>query len=390
MQTTASTYRIDSIDILRGLIMIIMALDHTRDFFHVTAMTQDPLDSSTTTPVLYFTRWVTHYCAPVFVLLSGLSAWLASRKKTKTEACLFLIKRGIWLILVEVTVVTFGISFNPFFNFIVLQVIWAIGWSMILLGLLMLISYRVVLITGILLFAGHNVLDYLKLPSGDTGSYVWGTLFTSRGMILQLNSTHFIGIFYAILPWTALMLLGYCAGVWYQKDFPAKKRRQILLFAGCLLTVLFVALRYARGYGDPETWDGNSLYSFLDTSKYPPSLQFSCMTLGPALILLFLLEKTREGWSSIASVYGRVPFFYYILHFYLLHIFLVIIFFVSGYNASQIADGQTIFFFRPLKFGFSLWIVYAIWLAVVTALYFPCRWFHRYKMEHTQWWLKYI
>ncbi|HRO71029.1 MAG TPA: heparan-alpha-glucosaminide N-acetyltransferase domain-containing protein, partial [Chitinophagaceae bacterium] len=154
MTPTASTYRVASVDILRGLIMIIMALDHTRDFFHITAMTADPLDPATTTPALFFTRFITHYCAPGFVFLSGLSAWLSSRKKTKAEASVFLVKRGAWLVIVEVTLVTLGITFNPFYNFIVLQVIWAIGWSMIILGLLMRISYKVVLWVGILLVLG--------------------------------------------------------------------------------------------------------------------------------------------------------------------------------------------------------------------------------------------
>lgn len=370
--------------------MIIMALDHTRDFFHVTAMTQDPLNPETTTPGLFFTRWITHFCAPVFVFLSGLSAWLSSRKKPKGEASLFLIKRGAWLVIVELTLVNFGLSFNPFFNFIILQVIWAIGWSMIILGMLMRLSWQVVFVTGLILFTAHNVLDYFNPGSTDTGRYIWGILFTSRGMVLPVGSNFFIGIFYAILPWTGIMLLGYSAGVWFQKDYSVEKRKRNLLVTGALLTALFIVLRIARGYGDPGAWDGESLYSFLNTSKYPPSLQFACMTLGPALILLALFENTRTRWSQIISIYGKVPFFYYILHFYLIHTSLVIVFFASGFTSAEISDGQTPFFFRPLNFGYSLWIVYIIWLAVVALLYYPCRWFYRYKSSHSQWWLKYL
>ncbi len=390
MSQTGSTYRISSIDLLRGLIMIIMALDHTRDFFHVTAMTQDPLEPATTTPALFFTRWITHFCAPVFVFLSGLSAWLSSRKKSRSEASLFLVKRGAWLIIVEVTLVTFGLSFNPFFNFIVLQVIWAIGWSMIILGVLMRLSWHAVFVTGILLFTSHNVLDYFSLGSSETGRYIWGTLFTSQGMVLPVNNNLFIGIFYAILPWTGIMLLGYSAGTWFRNDYSADKRRRNLLVTGGLLTILFIVLRIARGYGDPGAWDGESLYSFLDTSKYPPSLLYACLTLGPALVFLALFEKTRARWVDLVSIYGKVPFFYYILHFYLIHTLLVIVFFASGFTSAQISDGQTPFFFRPLNVGYSLWIVYIIWLAVVALLYFPCRWFYRYKTSHSQWWLKYL
>ncbi len=390
MTPTASTYRVASVDILRGLIMIIMALDHTRDFFHVTAMIADPLDPATTNPALFFTRFITHYCAPGFVFLSGLSAWLSSRKKTKAEASVFLVKRGAWLVIVEVTLVTLGITFNPFYNFIVLQVIWAIGWSMIILGFLMRISYKVVLWVGILLVLGHNILDYFSPPANSTLTYLMGTLLTSQGMFLSIDNTHTIGIFYAILPWTGLMLLGYCMGVWFQKDFPAKKRQRLLLITGVAATILFIVLRLARGYGDPGAWDGNSLYSFLNTSKYPPSLQFSCMTIGPALILLSLMENIRAGWTRVVSVYGRVPFFYYILHFYLLHTILVIVFFATNHTVAQISEPQSPFFFRPSQFGYPLWVVYLIWISVVAFLYFPCRWFNKYKMQHTQWWLKYI
>ena len=388
--STSTTYRIASIDILRGLVMIVMALDHTRDFFHSTAMTANPLDPATTTTALYFTRWITHFCAPVFVFLSGLSAYLSSRNKTKAEASSFLIKRGIWLIIVEITLVTFGLTFNPFFNLFIWQVIWAIGCSMIIMGFLIRISYTAILITGILLFAGHNIVDYLDLPATGTAGNLWGIFLTTRGRFIPIDSNHAIGDFYAILPWTGVMLMGYCAGVWFQKNYPAEKRKRLLLITGTSMVVIFILLRYFRGYGDPGAWDKNSLFSFLDTSKYPPSLQYCCMTLGPALIVMALIENVRSGWAKIVSVYGRVPFFYYILHFYLIHGLLIIVFFASGYTTAQIVDPQSLFFFRPVNFGYDLWIVYIIWIAIVATLYFPCRWFYRYKMQHSQWWLRYL
>jgi uncharacterized membrane protein len=372
--------------------MIVMALDHTRDFFHSTAMTADPLDPSTTTVALFFTRWITHFCAPVFVFLSGLSAYLSLQKKPSGEASLFLIKRGIWLVVAEVTIVTLGLTFNPSYNIIILQVIWAIGWSMVILGLLIRISYTVVLVTGLFLVLAHNALDYARLPAEGADSILWTVLLTSRGAAYPLSATHVVYAFYAILPWTGIMLIGYSIAPWFKKDFSAGRRKQLLLMSGSALVALFVVLRFSRGYGDPGAWKPgeNSFFSFLDTSKYPPSLQYCCMTLGPALLLLASLEAIRSGWTRIVTVYGRVPFFYYILHFYLLHTLVVIVFFATGHTSSQIIDPQSIFAFRPVNFGFPLSVVYFIWLTVVVVLYFPCKWFNNYKEGHRQWWLKYI
>lgn len=390
MSTITAPYRIASIDILRGLVMIIMALDHTRDFFHSTALTADPLDAATTTPALYFTRWITHYCAPIFVFLSGLSAYLSSRNKTKARASGFLIKRGLWLVLVEITLVTFGLTFNPFFNFFVLQVIWAIGFSMVILGLLMRISYQAVAVVGVLLFFGHNIVDYLNLPRGGVAGNLWGIFLTSSGSVIPIDSNHMIGVFYAILPWTGVMLMGYSIGKWFQKDFPAEKRKRWLLITGSSLILLFIVLRLLKGYGNPAGWDGKNLYTFLNVSKYPPSLQYCCMTLGPGILFLALAEKVRSGWSRFVSVYGRVPFFYYILHFYLIHILTAIAFFATGHTTAQISDPQSIFLFRPVNFGFDLWVVYIIWMSIISLLYFPCRWFNNYKTQHSQWWLRYV
>jgi uncharacterized membrane protein len=389
------TNRITSIDILRGLVMIIMALDHTRDFFHQTAMTADPLDPSTTTPALYFTRWITHFCAPVFVFLSGVSAYLSSLKKSKTEASLFLIKRGLWLMLVEVTLVTFGITFNPFFNVLILQVIWAIGCSMVLLGIFSRISAQVVLITGILLFFGHNILDLVTLPATGAAGNAWTILFRASGAIIPLGENHFLGDFYAILPWTGVMMMGYSIGHWFKKDFPAAKRKKFLLTSGSLLITLFILLRLTNVYGNPTAFKSGdgfiyNLLAFLNTNKYPPSLQYLSMTLGPACILLAVLENVHAKWSKVVSVYGSVPFFYYIFHFYLLHIILVIVFFASGHTSSEIVDPRLPFLFRPRQFGYGLGIVYTIWLSVVILLYFPCRWFSKYKKTHDQWWLRYL
>jgi uncharacterized membrane protein len=386
----SSTSRIASIDILRGIVMIIMALDHTRDFFHNTAMTADPLDVDTTTPWLFFTRWITHYCAPTFVFLSGMSAYLSSQRKTPAEASAFLLKRGLWLIIAELVIVTLGLTFNPLYNVFILQVIWAIGLSMVILGLLMRTSFKVILVTGLILFFGHNILDYFNLPGN-----LWKLFFTSFGTVIPIGGNRFIFAFYAVLPWTSAMLLGYCAGYYFKNNIPAETRRRFLLMTGSAAILLFFVLRAINRYGNPTPWEAqkngfDTLLEFIDVSKYPPSLDFHCMTLGPALLALAALEKVKGRWQEIVKVYGSVPFFYYVLHFYLLHFLLVAAFFLSGYTTKDIVDPNIPFLFRPADFGYPLAVVYLLWIAVVAVLYKPCKWFWQYRKTHSQWWLKYI
>ena len=392
--STSPTYRVASVDILRGIVMVIMALDHTRDFFHITAMTADPLNPATTTPILFFTRWITHLCAPTFVFLSGLSAYLASQKKTSGEASLFLIKRGVWLIFVEIVLVSFGLSFDPEFRFIIWQVIWAIGCSMIILGFVRRLPNFWILTIGCILFFGHDLFNYFRPPKPGVSTDLITVFFTAFNNIIIINSKHIIGDFYAILPWTGVMLIGYGIGHWFNKDYSSSKRKRNLLACAISLVTLFIVLRYINEYGDPSPrlylsgWRG--FLSFMNASKYPPSLMFCCMTLGPAFLFLALAENIKAGWSRVVSVYGKVPFFYYIPHFYILHIIVVILFFATGHTVAEIRSPNSVFLFRPVNFGFNLWIVYGIWIGVVASLYFPCKWFYKYKMNHSQWWLKYI
>ncbi|MBB6235836.1 putative membrane protein [Pedobacter sp. AK013] len=384
--------RILSIDILRGLVMIIMALDHTRDFFHIGAMTGDPLNPDTTTGILFFTRWITHFCAPIFVFLSGLSAYLSAQHKTAAQASLFLLKRGLWLILIEVVVITFGLTFNPFYNFIILQVIWAIGTSMIFLALTSRFSHKTVLIIGLILVFGHNLFNLFPAPTGAEGLML-KIFFTASGTVVPLSANHLIGVFYAILPWTGVMFVGYGIGVWYKKGYAADRRQRNLLIVGLLTIFVFFSLRLINIYGDPvprkEYHDFfKNLLSFFNVNKYPPSLQYTAMTLGPALLFLAFAENLNNRFTRITSVYGAVPFFYYVIHFYLLHTLLVLAFFATGYSSKEIV--QVPFLFRPAAFGFSLPIVYLIWFCVVASLYLPCSWFKQYKQTHRQWWLSYI
>ncbi|CAH0137504.1 MULTISPECIES: DUF1624 domain-containing protein [unclassified Pedobacter] len=385
--------RILSIDILRGLVMIIMALDHTRDFFHIGAMTGDPLNPDTTTGMLFFTRWITHFCAPTFVFLSGLSAYLSAQNKTAAQASSFLLKRGLWLILIEIVVITFGLTFNPTYNFIILQVIWAIGSSMIFLGLASRISYKTVLITGLILVFGHNLFNLFPAPTDSNGDLILKIFFTASGTVVPLSANHLVGVFYAILPWTGVMFVGYGVGAWYKKDYAADRRQRNLLIVGLLTIFVFISLRLINIYGDPvprkEHHDFfKNLLAFFNVNKYPPSLQYIAMTLGPAMLFLAFTENLSNRFTRIASVYGAVPFFYYVLHFYLLHTLLIVVFFATGHTTKEIV--QVPFWFRPATFGFNLPIVYLIWFCVVAALYLPCRWFKRYKETHQQWWLRYV
>ncbi len=387
--------RILSIDILRGAIMLIMALDHVRDFFHIHAWDDSPTNLLTTTPLLFFTRWITHFCAPVFVFLSGISAFLAGQKRTKKEQSIFLIKRGLWLVLVELVVMALILTFNPLYNLFVLQVIWAIGCSMIILSLLARTSMTVIILTGCVLFFGHNILDYVTLPKEGVASVLWTVFFTTPQHFFNIAENRKIFDVYAILPWTGAMLLGYAFGTYYRSSIDAGFRKKVLLSSGIFLVASFIVLRYINLYGDPSHWsqqkDGvYTFLSFLNTTKYPPSLLYFSMTIGPALILLAFIEQVQNKFSNMLMVYGRVPFFYYILHFFLIHVICVIFFYATGHGSKDIVDPNSPFFFRPVHFGYDLGMVYLIWLFVITVLYWPCKWFNKYKATHTQWWLSYV
>ena len=386
-------YRIESIDILRGLIMLIMAIDHTRDFFH--AGSPNPVDMSTTTPILFFTRWITHYCAAMFVFLSGVSANLAGTRRTKKQLSLFLIKRGFWLIVVECVLITFALTLDPFFHLFIFQVIWVIGVSMILLGILIWLPLTVIAIIGAVLFFGHDLLYLVELPTQGIAGFLWQLFFTAFVAFKKIDDTHFILILYALLPWTGVMLMGYVLGEVYHLQFNKIRRKRIIMGSGIVLLILFVILRAFNLYGDPNPWMIQkttvlSILSFLNVSKYPPSLLYLCMTIGPGLILLSLFEKTSGALSRLLIIYGNVPFFYYVLHFYLLRILNILLFFLQGYTMKDMGSTEQVVLFRPQEFGFNLLGVYIIWLVVIAMLYLPCRWFSYYKKTHHHWWLSYI
>jgi len=375
--------------------MLIMAIDHVRDALHKGH--PEPTDLSTTTPILFFTRFITHFCAPTFVFLSGVSVCLAGARRAKPALSVFLIKRGIWLLVVEVLVITFAISLNPHYNYLIFQVIWAIGGSMILLGLLIGLGAPIAVIglIGAVIFLGHNIFD--GVPAGKIDhSAAWQLLVSGNGWSgeIHLDKTHIINVPYPLLPWTGVMLLGYAFGNIYKASFGAARRKKVLLYTGLGALAFFFIFRAFNIYGDPAPWSHQktfalSVISFFNVTKYPCSLLYLCMTLGVALVILSLTENMNNRMSSILSVYGSVPFFYYVCHWYLIQCITIIIFFAMGYSTRQIVTPGSAFLFAPPDFGISLAGVYLVWLTVILALYRPCKWFSRYKKTHRHWWLSY-
>jgi len=390
--------RIESIDILRGIAMVIMALDHVRDYFHIEAFTGDPLDLNTTTPLLFFTRWITHFCAPVFVFLSGTSIYLQSLRKTKSELSLFLIKRGLWLVFAEVCIVTLGWTFNPFYNVLILQVIWTIGISMVILGLLIRLPYHFILILGLIIILGHNILDFPESSPDFSAGFLWDLFHHGHFIPYAYAPNHVLLIVYPFLPWTGLMMVGYCVGIYFTSKYTAEQRNKTFKLLGFGMLGLFIVLRYVNLYGDPHDWTVqkdflNTFLSFISVHKYPPSLLFICLTIGPAFLLLSLLEKVQNPFTGVMRIYGRVAFFYYILHIYLIHILATISFFANGHSIqdAMISAEKLPFLFLIPGEGYNLLVVYLVWLLVIITLYPLCKWYDNYKTNHKEkWWLSYL
>jgi uncharacterized membrane protein len=398
MTTTTSPapkHRIESIDILRGAVMLIMAIDHIRDFFHASP---EPTNLAVTTPILFFTRFITHFCAPTFVFLSGVSAYLAGTRRTENQLGLFLIKRGLWLLVVEVALITLAITLNPLYNVLILQVIWAIGGSMILLGLMvrLKVPVKAIVAIGVIILLGHNIFDFDKVDF--INNTVAGKMLVSGagfGAFVPFGANRGMLVAYALLPWASVMFIGYGFGQLYKKTFEGDRRRRILLYSGLGTLLFFLVFRYFNIYGDPNPWaiqktTSLSIISFFNVTKYPCSLLYLCVTIGTALVVLSVTERIKSKLTDIIIVYGNVPFFYYVCHWYLIRLLTVVLFFAWGYHANQIINPKQPLLFQPDGFGVSLPGVYGIWLLVIFILYFPCRWFSRYKKTHDQWWLSYL
>src|SRR6267154_3502658 len=386
--------RIESIDLLRGAVMIIMALDHVRDYFHADAFLYNPTDLSQTNVWLFATRWITHFCAPVFVFLAGTSAFLIGSRKGKNELSAFLLKRGLWLILLDFTVINFAWFFNIHFSFIALTVIWALGIGMILLAAIIHLPFKMILAIGLLLVAGHNLLDSVHITANTSAAKVWA--------VLHVPSVFKLGYFkvfsgYPILPWSGIMFLGYCFGTLYKPSFDARKRKRILLQLGSGLILLFVVVRLINRYGDPFPWhvQPNSLFtflSFINVTKYPPSLLYILITLGPSMIFLALSEKMTGQVSQYVIALGRVPMFFYITHIYFIHLLALIAALATGFSASAMTFTTWVTDSVNLKgYGFNLGVVYVVWTGIVLLLYPVCLLYDRYKTSHKEkWWLSYL
>ena len=401
--------RIDSIDLLRGIVMVIMMLDHTRDFVHSAGFIFDPTDLTRTTPILFFTRWITHFCAPAFVFLAGTGAYLQlARGKTKGELSKFLVTRGLWLILLELTVVRLGVFFNldyRFFGF--LQVIWVIGISMIILAALIHLPLKVVAGFGIAMIALHNLLDGFRIqgwqgpgsPVPSVAAKLWIILHQPFQPFPILGfPSPVVVIIYPLIPWVGVMALGYALGSLYQKD--SAQRRRWLLVTGGVATGLFIVLRAINVYGDPSKWSSQknavfTLLSFLNTTKYPPSLLFLLMTLGPAVLALawFEMNKTFAGGLRNALVtFGRVPLFFYLLQWYTAHGLAVMLGLIAGQNVAWQFESPIDKFSHPPPsgLGFPLWVVYVCWIIGALLLYPLCKWFAGVKARRRDWWLSYL
>ena len=389
--TSLSKTRIESIDLLKGIVMVLMALDHVRDYFHISVHFFDPSDPTQSSFPLYFTRWITHFCAPAFSFLAGVSAYMVGKRKSKNELSSFLVKRGIWLVFIELTIVAFGWSFDPHLGYASLQVIWVLGVSMIFLAVLIRLPNTFILIFSCSLIFGHNLLDSIHFDN----NILWYLLHERSYFHFSVGPTLFSA--YALIPWVAVMSLGYYFGTFYGNSFSAETRKQILNRVGISAIVLFLILKSINQYGDPVSWTSfddvsKTLMSFLNITKYPPSLQFLLITLGVSILFLAWSEKLKGKLVDFFCVFGRVPFFYYILHIYLIHLIALVAAEFYGYGWQSMILHKFVVRADELKgYGFSLWIVYIIWIVVIVLLYPICKRFDAYKQNHKEkWWLSYL
>jgi uncharacterized membrane protein len=380
--------RVDSVDLVRGVIMILMALDHTRDFFGIPG--QNPTDIATTTAPLFFTRWITHFCAPVFFLLAGTGAYLSLRRKTKKELSRFLATRGLWLIFLEVVLVRcLAYQFNFDYRITLLLVLWALGWCMIALALLLHLPTWLVTALGLFMIAGHNLLDGVR-----SANPVWSILH-GPGFVLNTPG-HVVFAIYPLIPWVGVMAAGYGLGQVYSWD--AERRRAFLMRLGLGLTAAFVVIRWINRYGDPSPWSAQStplhtMLSFLNTTKYPPSLLFLLMTLGPAMLFLRAVDGGVPALMRPALVFGKVPLFYYVLHFPLIHLLAVMTCLVRYGSAHWMFESPDLGnypFTPPPGWGYSMPVVYLIWAFVIIAMYPLCRWYAALKQRRSSGWLSYL
>ncbi|MGA8430174.1 MAG: heparan-alpha-glucosaminide N-acetyltransferase domain-containing protein [Candidatus Sulfotelmatobacter sp.] len=394
--------RIDAIDILRGLVMVVMALDHTRDFF--SNLHFEPENLARTWYALFFTRWITHFCAPLFFFLAGTGAFFYGRRRTPAQLSRFLWTRGLWLIVLEFTVVGTAWAFQSFHN--LMGVIWALGACMVLMAALVRLPVRWVGALSVLVIATHNLLDGVRPKQFGSLGWLWTVLHVRGFVFLPFHIPEFV--LFQIIPWVAVMGAGYAFGSVYLLD--GERRGKLIARLGLVLTVAFVLLRLTNVYGNPPVGQGGvsqgdwhvqptlekTAILFLDVEKYPPSLQFLLMTLGPSLLLLAWLDKwtsqhsTTSWLTSALLIFGRVPMFYYILHLYLIHALAVVVAMLFHQPYGWLVHGGFFLNDIPDGYGHDLPFIYLIWISAVVVLYFPCRWWVGLKQRRKDWWLSYL
>lgn len=384
---TTKRARIESVDLLRGVVMIIMALDHTRDYF---GMPGSPTNLATASVALFFTRWVTNICAPVFFLLTGTGARLSLGKRSKPDLSRFLFTRGLWLIFLDLVLFRCLIlQFNFDYHVTIITVLWALGWSMIALSLLIWLPTSIITAFGVIMIATHNLLD-----SVDSSNPLW-TILHSPNLLLK-TPAHSVFLSYPLIPWIGVTAAGYGLGAIY--SWNEARRRIFLLRLGTILTLGFVVLRAINIYGDPFRWTQQrtavyTVLSFLNTVKYPPSLLFLLMTLGPAMLFLWAVDDHTPSVLRPALIYGKVPMFYYLLHFFTIHLLAVILCYLRYGEIHSMFQSPDIAHFpvtQPPGWGLTLPWVYIIWIAVVIAVYPCCRWYAGLRQRSNNPWLSYL
>lgn len=406
MTESALKKRIYSVDLLRGIVMMIMLLDHVREFVHAGAVQFDPTNPETTTAAIFFTRWITHFCAPTFVFLSGVSIYLQKANgKTNAELSRFLWTRGLWLIILEFTLIRFLVVFNRDYSFAgMAQVIWVIGVSMIVMAALIYLPVKAVGIAGVLMIVLHNLLDpiqvppqiaFLGTPPPDLSQSIWIILHQPGVVRLFGGGTQILAI-YPLIPWIGVMMAGYALGTVY--DWASEHRVKLLFKLGLVTTVLFVIVRLVNIYGDPVPWKYfetpvATILSFFNTTKYPPSLLFLLMTLGPTLLVLVATDRIDGNalWQRVCINFGRVPMFFYILQWIVAHGSGVVLGWLAGVDISYLfLDPFKMSQAAPPGHGFSLWVVYAVWIAGLIMVYPLCAWFAGVKKRNKHWALSYL
>ncbi len=376
--------RINSIDFVRGLVMVIMALDHIRDLMHTTSLIEDPTNLATTTPILFFTRWITHLCAPTFVLLSGTSAYFSLKNsQSVAESRKFLLTRGLWLIVLEFTIINFGIWFNIHFDLLMQQVICAIGGGLIILALLLTLPARTIGAIGLAIILGHNLLDGLQLSTSPLLEKAFFVLFRPRLFPVTPNFQFLVS--YPIVPWAAILLAGFACGKLF--EMPDEQRKKLFLRIGLASLFLFSLLRFSNLYGDPVKWTVQqtglfTFLSFINVTKYPPSLLFVLVTLGITFLVLSFMDGVKNRFTGIISVYGKVPLFYYLIHWYVVHGLMFAMVFLQGFGIQDLQFGAFNFGRPRTGTGVELPMIYLIWFCVVASLYPLCKWYGRYKETH--------